>query len=273
LPPEIDTCSVSVRKEHILMPLQNFEKGEILFSDMAARLIERLRGQTPGWDNIHDPAVHELIAQLKKHAAQMDRLKAELKDRLGIGQASQAFGTGLSRNHYFSGKLLTARDLKDEQNYFLGKHRRHNRYLHGAGVVLGLEVATMINRVQINPGYALDCEGNEIIISEPIELDLPEMKEIYILLGHTERMTEPIPTAGDAHENHIQYNRIEEGFEFVFEPQDPVFRHARSDAGLIPCGEPHPIPIAKLQSKRGSWIVDSNFEMPRIKLQVSGKKD
>ena len=247
------------------MPLQNFEMGDIFFSDMAVELIERLRGQTPEWENIHDPAVQELITQFKEHAAQMDRLKAELKDRLGIRQSSQVIETSLSRNHYFNGKLLTARDLKDEQNYFLAKHRRHNRYLHGAGVVSGLEVATMENRVQIHPGYAIDCAGNEIIIREPVELSLPEMKEIYILLRHTERMAEPIPTTGATQENHIQYNRIEEGFEIAFEPHDPCFRHEHSDAGLNPCGEPHPISIAKLQLKRGSWLVDSSFEVHHIK--------
>ena len=247
------------------MPLQKLEMRDNLFSDMAAELIERLRGQTPEWENVHDPAVQELIAQLEEQAALMDRLKAELKDRLGIRQASQTIGTSLSRNHYFYSKMLTARDLQDEQDYFLGKHKRHNRYLHGAGVVLGLEVTLVDNRVQINPGYALDCEGNEIIISETVELNPPEMKEIYILLGHTEHKTEPTPTIGDSPGNHIEYNRIEEGFEITFEPHDPGYRHKCSDAGLIPCGEPHPISIAKLHMERGNWHVDSSFEVSRIK--------
>jgi hypothetical protein len=46
----------------------------------------------------------------------------------------------LSRNHYFTGKLLTAEDFNDEQNYILERHRRHNRKLHGYGVVCGLQV-------------------------------------------------------------------------------------------------------------------------------------
>ena len=44
------------------------------------------------------------------------------------------------RNRYFTGKLLVARDLVQEQAYFLGRHRLHNRLLHGWGVVCGLEV-------------------------------------------------------------------------------------------------------------------------------------
>lgn len=47
---------------------------------------------------------------------------------------------GLTRPRYFNGQLLTADDLQAEQNYFREKLRRHNRCLHGWGVVRGLEV-------------------------------------------------------------------------------------------------------------------------------------
>ncbi|HWO25309.1 MAG TPA: hypothetical protein VNO30_41500 [Kofleriaceae bacterium] len=44
------------------------------------------------------------------------------------------------RVNYFYGQLLGVRELQAEQRYFLDKHRLHNRYLHGYGVVCGLEV-------------------------------------------------------------------------------------------------------------------------------------
>jgi len=47
----------------------------------------------------------------------------------------------LARNNYFTGKFMTGRDFTDEQRYLLGKVRRHNRYLHGSGVVCGLTVS------------------------------------------------------------------------------------------------------------------------------------
>lgn len=45
------------------------------------------------------------------------------------------------RNRFFAGRLLTAEDLKLEQEYLREKQKRHNRYLHGFGVVFGLEVS------------------------------------------------------------------------------------------------------------------------------------
>ena len=32
----------------------------------------------------------------------------------------------LARNTFFDGKPMSARDFADEQDYFLGKHRRHS---------------------------------------------------------------------------------------------------------------------------------------------------
>ncbi len=38
-----------------------------------------------------------------------------------------------------TGRLLTTDDLDRKQTYFLAKPRRHNRFLHGWGVMAGLE--------------------------------------------------------------------------------------------------------------------------------------
>jgi len=35
------------------------------------------------------------------------------------------------RPRFFSGELLTAEDFQQDQDYFRGKSRLHNRYLHG----------------------------------------------------------------------------------------------------------------------------------------------
>jgi hypothetical protein len=45
-----------------------------------------------------------------------------------------------SRNNYFTGKLLTARDFTAEQQYSADKLRLHQIALHGWGVVCGLKV-------------------------------------------------------------------------------------------------------------------------------------
>ena len=45
-----------------------------------------------------------------------------------------------TRNAYWTGKLMLARDFVDEQRYVVEKLRHHNQHLHGAGVVCGLKV-------------------------------------------------------------------------------------------------------------------------------------
>jgi DNA-binding beta-propeller fold protein YncE len=79
----------------------------------------------------------------------------------------------LARNHYFTGKLLLERDFTDEQTYLLGKQRRHNQHLHGAGIDCGLVVephpnpACASDFVVVEPGSAVDCCGHEIIVQIP----------------------------------------------------------------------------------------------------------
>ncbi len=46
----------------------------------------------------------------------------------------------LERVNYFYGQMLGVNEFRSEQGYFHAKQRLHNRYLHGYGVVCGLEV-------------------------------------------------------------------------------------------------------------------------------------
>ena len=85
--------------------------------------------------------------------------------------------TARERVHYFSRQLITAEDMIDEQNFFLQKLRRHNRFLHGWGVVCGCRVEAAPTsqypwRVKICDGYALDPRGNEIDLAEPFFFDV-----------------------------------------------------------------------------------------------------
>jgi hypothetical protein len=72
----------------------------------------------------------------------------------------------LERTRYFSGQLLTEADLNNEQSYWLAKSRLHNRYLHGWGVVCGMQVvcSECDGWVTVKPGYAIDPCGNDIIV-------------------------------------------------------------------------------------------------------------
>jgi hypothetical protein len=52
----------------------------------------------------------------------------------------------------------------------------HNKYLHGSGVVCGLQVHCNADRnlITVEKGYALDCEGNVIRVTSPIFYKLIE---------------------------------------------------------------------------------------------------
>ncbi len=49
----------------------------------------------------------------------------------------------VKRPHYFTGQILSADDFTAEQEYHIGKQRRHNLHCHGFGVVHGLKVSTL----------------------------------------------------------------------------------------------------------------------------------
>lgn len=72
----------------------------------------------------------------------------------------------MERPRFFAGQLLTEAELNSEQAYVLAKNRLHNRYLHGWGVVCGLEVvcSSCDGWVHIREGYAIDPCGNDIIV-------------------------------------------------------------------------------------------------------------
>ncbi|MBI3785370.1 MAG: hypothetical protein HY270_18415 [Deltaproteobacteria bacterium] len=89
------------------------------------------------------------------------------------------------RNRYFTGKYMTERDFSAEQEYFVSRHRIHNRLLHGWGVVCGLRVdyhpdwPSAPNSdcargwVVIEPGVAIDCQGRELVVCKKRAYRLP----------------------------------------------------------------------------------------------------
>ncbi len=70
----------------------------------------------------------------------------------------------LERARFFRGKVLTLEDLELTQQYFRERLKRHNRSLHGFGIVSGLNATVKSGQIIVEPGLALDCEGNELVI-------------------------------------------------------------------------------------------------------------
>src|SRR5687768_5051432 len=85
---------------------------------------------------------------------------------------------GFVRPRFFAGQLLTEEDLQKLIDYVGAKNRLHNQRLWGDGVVCGLEVACHPcggGTVVVNPGYALDCCGNDLVLECPQILDVNAM--------------------------------------------------------------------------------------------------
>lgn len=82
------------------------------------------------------------------------------------------------RPRFFAGQLLTEEDLELLGEYTVAKNRLHNRHFWGDGVVCGLEVSCHPcggGTVVVEPGHALDCCGNDIVLTCATELDVNAM--------------------------------------------------------------------------------------------------
>jgi hypothetical protein len=149
----------------------------------------------------------------------------------------------LERVNYFNRQLLTADDMITERDYFVQKMRRHNRFLHGWGVVCGLLVkaspaAGTPWQVQIGAGYALGPYGDEIYVAQPVLLDLakcgpgaatdpcePSMlvpgtggigARIYVAIKYAECFARPVramPPGCGCDDDPCEYSRIRDSFQ------------------------------------------------------------
>ncbi|GGN58735.1 hypothetical protein GCM10010112_12750 [Actinoplanes lobatus] len=93
-------------------------------------------------------------------------------------------GGVLERPRYFPRQLITPDDLTAEADYFRERLRRHNRFLHGWGVVSGALVCVIPedpakpeagNRkwtVRVQPGYLLTPPGDEVWIGTAQDVTL-----------------------------------------------------------------------------------------------------
>jgi len=140
------------------------------------------------------------------------------------------------RNNYFTGKLLVERDFTEETRFHMEKMRHHEQLLHGTGVVCGLKVKPHPNAacrdrfICIEPGFAVDCCGHDIIVREDECIDilqLPEIKalqaqndqqphQLQICVRFRECPTEDIPVLYDdcgCDDTRCAPNRILESFD------------------------------------------------------------
>lgn len=77
--------------------------------------------------------------------------------------------------NYFFGMLLGVEDFRAEQGFHLGQHRRHQRSLHGAGVVAGYGVSFKPAELELRvaPGQAVDRLGRDVVLERAQCVSLP----------------------------------------------------------------------------------------------------
>ncbi len=164
----------------------------------------------------------------------------------------------LRRVRYFDGRLLTARDFETEQHYFREKSRRHNLFLHGAGIACGLTVSLESGDVRVEPGYALDGYGREVSVPEPAKLRLPVSGDlVYLCVQYAEREIEPAVGGKSTY--------VEEGYGLVYRPSNPFPAHGRRGRRRGVCGEAPAVPavpLARLRRRKRVWRLDRTFRPP-----------
>ena len=159
-------------------------------------------------------------------------------------------GEGFVRPKFFGGMLLTEDDLQAAVDYGGAKRRLTNRLVIGAGVVCGLDVTCHPcdpGKVQVSPGYAIECCGNDILVSCPEDVDVISLvrdlriragvdcgepcdkqpgQDYVLYVRYAEQPTEPVaPYApDDCATGDCEFSRIREGycFELRCDGPDPV---------------------------------------------------
>ncbi len=151
--------------------------------------------------------------------------------------------TALERTRFFPRQLIGPADLTQDQIYFREKLRRHNRMLHGWGVVCGVGVTNGATSCQVivGSGYILGPYGDEIVIDQATTFDVCKQSAgqsmgccgseldpwcsdvrancssgtLYLAIRYQECMTRPIQTAScgcGCDDSSCQYSRIRDSF-------------------------------------------------------------
>lgn len=153
------------------------------------------------------------------------------------------------RNRYFQGKLLTAEDFLQEQQYMNDKRRLMNRWAAGAGIVAGLEVIKVDDySISLEMGLALDYTGREIMVDTPVirklsalegyeEATMEEGNEsLYLCIGYGEEALEPVHNITNRAVHTVEepeYNKVKEGYHLYVTDDEPGAREEQDESGTM----------------------------------------
>ncbi|SDK81132.1 hypothetical protein [Nonomuraea jiangxiensis] len=189
------------------------------------------------------------------------------------------------RPRFFPRQLVTHTELNQAGDYALARLRRHNRMMHGWGVVYGALVCAADEpwRLRITPGYLLDPAGNELCVPKEQVVDLRsdgvtvmaddpfgpcgepvgrgQPGKVWVALRYVEEPRRPVrtPTSGcGCDEAACEYSRVGDGYAVAFLPECPP-SHAGSpptpDQFLNGVPAPCPPPVTD------PWVVLAMVEV------------
>lgn len=169
--------------------------------------------------------------------------------------------------NYHFGMLLGVDDFQAEQGFHLGRSRRHQRLLHGSGVVAGYPVSfdEALTELRVGPGLAVDALGRDLALDqtqcvnlvkwwlqhqkEEAFADLPSLTDatvdLDVVVCYSTCLSSPVPAiaepcAGQASD--IAYSRVCETVTLQ------LVRAVPADAAPVPAsaaegiGDPIPAP-------------------------------
>jgi hypothetical protein len=146
-------------------------------------------------------------------------------------------------NNYHFGMLLGVDDFRADQGFHLGHHRRHQRALHGYGVVYGYGVSfdAKGGQLRVEPGFALDAQGRDLFLGAAQCLSLAAWWDKHhgddffaggnpddatfdadVLLCYRTCLSRPVPAIADpcaGTSADIAYSRICESVQLTLAPR------------------------------------------------------
>lgn len=147
----------------------------------------------------------------------------------------------ISRVHYRERQRLTAADLRAEQEYRVGLAGRHHLTHHEWGAVRGLHVRKVDGHYLLMPGVAIDGYGRELLVTEPIDLNVDGVPQcLFVTLYYCEYPEDATPgrTCHDAPAPRITARAKVVTGVLVSPPPDPAgpadARAAGAAAGMPP---------------------------------------
>lgn len=176
---------------------------------------------------------------------------------------------GFKRINFFKGFVTTTKDWNDAELYHVEKHKLHNRCFHGAGVVPGYRQELAVRArgradmsVEIAPGYAIDGQGNDMLLYETeiksiSKSDFKLPLTVYIVLKYVEEFTDFI-----AYKENLDFKghrRIQEKAVVELSITEPNILHEVEIARIALTEDAKKITDAKDPLNPGPNEIDTRF--------------